>query len=171
MPRAGYYGDMPAFRVDAIRTAEEMQEALAIRARVFVDEQHVPPDEEVDGYDSGPATSTHAVHVLGRVDGAPIATGRLLLEPHAGRLPHIGRVAVLAPHRGRGYGTAIMDALHAEARTRGFLGVTLAAQTHAVPFYARLGYVAHGPLFIDAGIEHRQMDLRFGADALHAAPR
>ena len=152
---------MPAFRVDVIRTAEELQKALAVRARVFVDEQHVPLDEEVDGYDTDPAASTHVVHVLGCLDGTPIATGRLLLPTDAGGLPHIGRVAVLAPQRGHRYGAAIMEALHAEARTRGFVGATLAAQVHAIPFYAGLGYVAHGPLFLDAGIEHRQMDLRF----------
>lgn len=110
---SGYHGAVPVFRVDAIGTAEELQEALAIRTSVFVDKQHVPPNEEVDGYDADPVTSTHAVHVLGRLDGAPIATGRLLLATDAGDLPHIDRVAVLAPHRGHGYGTAIMEALHA----------------------------------------------------------
>jgi predicted GNAT family N-acyltransferase len=152
---------MPAFRVDVIRTAEQLQEAFAIRTRVFVEEQHVPPAEEIDRYDTDPAAMTHAVHALGRLDGTPIATGRLLLVADAAGLPHIGRVAVLAPHRTHGYGTAIMEALHAEARTRGFVGATLAAQIHAIPFYAGLGYVAHGPLFMDAGIEHRQMDIRF----------
>ena len=56
-----------------------------------------------------------------------------------------------------------MAPLHEEARLRGAPGVTLAAQLHAVPFYERLGYIARGPVFLDAGIEHRDMDLRFEA--------
>jgi predicted GNAT family N-acyltransferase len=149
--------------VTTIRTMAELREALAVRLRVFVEEQGVPLEEEVDRYDIDPATNTSAVHVLGRLEGEAIATGRLLLDQPEGELPHIGRVAVLADHRRSGHGTAIMAALHEEALTRGFRGVTLAAQLHAVPFYEMLGYVAHGPVFLDAGIEHRQMDLGLGA--------
>lgn len=147
--------------MSAVVTLEELHSALAIRMRVFVEEQHVPVEDEVDAYDADPATNTSAAHVLGRLDGEPIATARLLIDGHAAQLPHIGRVAVLRQYRGNGYGAAIMRALHAEARARGCRGVTLAAQLHALRFYERLGYAAHGPVFLDAGIEHRQMDLRF----------
>lgn len=146
------------FHIDRVETAADMAAALAVRTRVFVEEQHVPIEEEVDAYDDIAAAGV--VHVLGRLDGVPIATARLLLETHDGGYPHIGRVAVLAEHRGRGYGREVMAALHREARARGFAGVTLAAQMHAVGFYEGLGYVARGPVFLDAGIEHRDMDLR-----------
>lgn len=146
------------FHIDRVETAADMAAALAVRTRVFVEEQHVPIEEEVDAYDDVAAAGV--VHVLGRLDGVPIATARLLLETHGGGYPHIGRVAVLAEHRGRGYGREVMAALHREARARGFAGVTLAAQMHAVGFYEGLGYVARGPVFLDAGIEHRDMDLR-----------
>lgn len=149
------------FEVSIIRTPEEMAAALSVRMRVFVEEQHVPVEEEVDRYDADPRSNTAAVHVLGRLDGTPIATARLLLDAHAGEYPHIGRVAVLREHRGGGFGAAVMRALHAEARRRGFPGITLSAQTHAIPFYERLGYVARGPVYLDAGIEHRDMDLAF----------
>lgn len=152
---------MSDFRIDVIRTPEDLEAALQIRTRVFIEEQHVPPAEEIDRFDVFPMPNTEAVHVLGRLDGLPIATGRLLLATEAGGLPHIGRVAVLAQHRGQRYGVALMAALHDEARSRGFTGATLAAQTHALEFYAKLGYVPYGPIFLDAGIEHRQMDLRF----------
>jgi predicted GNAT family N-acyltransferase len=150
---------MPAFTVTEVRTLAELNELLAVRLRVFVHEQGVPLEEEVDRYDVDPATNPPAVYVLGRLDGACIATGRLLLDVAPGGLPHIGRVAVLAEHRRHGYGAAVMAALHEAALARGFRGVTLAAQLHAVPFYERLGYTAHGPVFLDAGIEHRNMDL------------
>ncbi len=157
----------PGFRVLTIETAEQLAEAIAVRRAVFIEEQQVPEDEEIDDYDADPASpgiSERVVHVLGRLDGRPVATARLLLDqagepPHG--YPHIGRVAVLEELRGRRYGVAIMEALHEEARRRGHGGITLAAQEHALPFYARLGYVARGGLFLDAGIEHRWMDLAF----------
>ena len=157
----------PGFRVVTIETAEQLAEAIAVRRAVFIEEQRVPEDEEIDGYDADPAAPglrERVVHVLGRLDGRPAATARLLLD-HAGEPPHghphIGRVAVLAELRGRRYGERIMEALHEEARRRGHGGITLAAQEHARPFYERLGYVARGGLFLDAGIEHRWMDLTF----------
>ena len=157
----------PGFRILTIETAEQLAEAIAVRRAVFIEEQHVHEDEEIDDYDADPASpgmSERVVHVLGRLDGRAVATARLLLD-HAGEpphgYPHIGRVAVLAELRGRHYGERIMEALHEEARRRGHDGITLAAQEHALPFYKRLGYVARGGLFLDAGIEHRWMDLTF----------
>ena len=157
----------PGFRILTIGTAEQLAEAIEVRRAVFIEEQDVPEDEEIDGYDADPASpgiSERVVHVLGRLDGQPVATARLLLDqagepPHG--YPHVGRVAVLSALRGRHYGAQIMEALHEEARRRGHLGITLAAQEHARPFYERLGYFARGGLFLDAGIEHRWMDLEF----------
>ncbi len=151
---------MPGFVVTTIRTDADLRAALDVRTRVFVDEQHVPIEEEVDATDREALTRDDVVYVLGRLDGEAIATARLLLDALEG-LPHIGRVAVLAEQRGLGYGRALMQALHDAARERGHLGVTLAAQLQALPFYERLGYVARGPVFLDAGIEHRDMDLLF----------
>lgn len=150
--------------VEVIRSPEQMQEAFGIRFRVFVEEQHVPIEEEVDAFDDRPGQRDDVVQVLVRLDGAPAATARLLLGHHAADgqgYPHIGRVAVLAEHRGTGLGLVVMDALHAEARRRGERGITLSAQLHAIPFYERLGYAARGPVYLDAGIEHRDMDYVF----------
>ena len=150
--------------VSVIRSAEAMQDALSVRFRVFVEEQHVPIEEEVDDLDDRPGERDDVVQVLLRIDGHPAATARLLLghrEPAEGGYPHIGRVAVLAEHRKSGLGRIVMDALHEEARARGERGITLSAQLHAVPFYERLGYVARGPVYLDAGIEHRAMDYLF----------
>ncbi len=160
--------DLDAVSLTVVRTAEEMQAALSVRFRVFVEEQRVPIEEEIDRYDDRPWERDDVVHVLARYAGAPVATARLLLdmhepgaEGHAG-YPHIGRVAVLAELRRGGLGRVVMEVLHEEARQRGYSGVTLAAQLHAVPFYECLGYVARGPVFLEAGIEHRNMDLRLG---------
>lgn len=145
---------------EVVRTLEAMQEALDVRRAVFIVEQRVPEELEIDEHDVDPTTNTTAVHVLVRVDGRAVATGRLLLDRHAGDPNvHIGRVAVRAEERGKGRGRAVMKALHAEARARGLDGITLGAQFHAIGFYEGLGYVARGDVFLDAGIEHRWMDL------------
>jgi ElaA protein len=137
----------------------EMQEALAVRRAVFIEEQAVPETLEIDDHDGDPATVSTAVHVLVRHNGAAVATGRLLLDGPASENAHIGRVAVLRECRGRGFGRAVMLALQQEAQKRGCPGITLAAQLHAIGFYERLGYTVYGDVFLDAGIEHRWMDL------------
>ena len=149
-----------ALRVVLVSTPDEMEHVMAIRRAVFTEEQGVPEDEEIDSYDAE-APGPRTIYILGYRGTEPVATGRLLLDPSAGEFPHVGRVAVLKEHRGKGYGSAIMAAFHSEAKMRNFVGITLAAQLHAVDFYEALGYVARGEVFLDAGIEHRWMDLRF----------
>jgi predicted GNAT family N-acyltransferase len=150
---------MSELQAVTVTTIAQMSEALAIRRRVFIEEQSVPEEEEIDQHDADPASVTSAVHVLVYRDGTAIGTGRLLL-PHDREGAHIGRVAVLREHRTTGVGRAVMQALHGLAMERGLTGLTLAAQLHAIGFYERLGYVAHGDVFLDAGIEHRWMDVR-----------
>ena len=137
-----------------------MEAALGIRRRVFIEEQSVPEDLEIDEHDRPEAWGKTVVHALLRESGLPIATGRLLLEDGPPHNAHVGRVAVLVSHRGKGAGKALMQALQERAKELGYPGVTLAAQLHALGFYERLGYIARGDVFLDAGIEHRWMDLR-----------
>lgn len=150
---------MSGIEVSVIETPEEMADALTVRRRVFIDEQGVTEEEEIDRFDDDPAEVDVCVHVLGRLDGAAVATGRLIFDQPEGDHPSIGRVAVLAEHRGRHFGAAVMLALHEQARRRDIKRVRLEAQLHALPFYERLGYTAMGPVFLDARIEHRRMEL------------
>ena len=152
---------MGDLRVIRVRTPAELADALAVRRAVFIDEQGVSEEEEIDAHDGDPAGATSAAHVVGYLAGEPVAAGRLLLDGAPGENAHIGRVAVLGEQRGRGYGRAVMLALQQEARRRGYAGITLAAQLPAVAFYERLGYMARGDVFLDAAIEHRWMDLAF----------
>lgn len=119
---------------------------VPVRMTVFVHEQGVPEEIERDDFD---ALSRHAIARDGR--GAVVATGRLLPDGH------IGRMAVLAPMRGKGAGGAVLQALVAEAVRRGLSGVALNAQVHALDFYRRHGFVEHGEVFMEAGIAHRAM--------------
>lgn len=117
----------------------------AIRRRVFVDEQQVPPELEWDGEDAG------ARHWLARQDGRPVGTVRLLADGH------IGRLAVLPEARRAGIGAALLEAAVRAAYAVGIREVYLHAQVHALGFYARYGFVSEGPEFMDAGIPHRLM--------------
>ncbi|MFP4136882.1 MAG: GNAT family N-acetyltransferase [Halomonas sp.] len=122
-------------------------EATEIRRVVFIEEQGVSREEEWDGRDG----DCH--HFLALLEGRPVGTARLLPDAH------IGRVAVLAEARGHGIGAALMRAAIEAARRHGHPAVALASQTQALPFYSRLGFEAHGPEFLDAGIPHRNMRL------------
>ena len=121
---------------------------LAIRRRVFVEEQGVALADEQDGRDAA------CSHWLASLDGERVGTARLREVAGAWKAE---RVAVLAKARGHGVGAALMRALEAEAWRRGATHLLLHAQTSVVPFYERLGYRAEGPVFDEAGIPHRKM--------------
>jgi predicted GNAT family N-acyltransferase len=130
-------------------TAADWPEVLALRTRVFVEEQGVPAEIEQDEHDAT------AVHALARDDaGRVVATGRLLVR---GGRAVIGRMAVDASVRGRGHGAAVLDELHRQARRLGLAEVELHAQLTARRFYERAGYVAVGEEYEEAGIPHVTM--------------
>jgi predicted GNAT family N-acyltransferase len=140
------------FRVRLVPWGEAAPVLTLLRTTVFVHEQKVPPEIEIDGRDP------ECAHVLAEsAQGAPVGTGRLMPD---GR---IGRMAVLAAWRGRGVGAAMLEALVAEARRRGFAEVYLHAQSHAQGFYARHGFTAEGGEYLEAGILHVGMRARLGA--------
>jgi len=120
--------------------------AEPIRYAVFVEEQKVPAEIELDEFDP---LCLHAL-AFDRA-GTVVGTGRLLPDGH------IGRMAVLSQARGSGVGSALLRALMEAARARGDREVALSAQAHAIPFYERFGFVAEGDEYDDAGIAHRMM--------------
>lgn len=141
-----------------VRQADVAGDAAAIRAirtAVFVVEQRVPLDLEMDDRDR------HCVHVLAWEGDVPVGTGRIDLE-HDGK---IGRVAVLPSHRRTGVGAALLGHLHGIAAGHGLTRVWCHAQRSAVPFYERLGYRIASAPFVEAGIEHLVMDASLAARA------
>lgn len=119
-----------------------------LRREVFVREQAVPEEEEWDADDP---VSRYVIAVDGR--GRVLGTGRLAPDGK------IGRMAVLREQRRRGIGTALLRALLAIAGDEGFHTVYLHAQSQALAFYARQGFITEGPEFNEAGITHRKMVL------------
>ncbi|MFJ9579562.1 GNAT family N-acetyltransferase [Streptomyces sp. NPDC101191] len=148
-----------AYSVREAVGAEDRDACFEVRREVFVGEQGVPRELEYDTYDET------AVHVLAvRTDGVPLGTGRLLHGADAtGKtgadvsVGSLGRLAVTGAARGLGIGAALVRAIEDAARERGLTAVDLHAQTQALGFYERLGYVAYGPEFPDAGMPHRAM--------------
>ena len=137
-----------------------MNDALSIRRAVFIDEQHVSEDEEIDEFDRDGGWLGEVVQMTGYLGGKPVVTGRLMPDATADADAHIGRVAVLQELRRAGYGMHLMLALHDAARKQGYSKLRLGAQLHAITFYECLGYVATGDVFLDANIEHRRMDIK-----------
>jgi predicted GNAT family N-acyltransferase len=151
---------MPALTLTPVRNDDDWQAARAIRKRVFIDEQDCSPEEEWDGHDE---TSRH---VVGRVDGQPVATARWRSVPHDEEIvAKLERFAVLSEHRGEGYGTQLVQAVLDDARRAGFDTFLLHAQSHLQEWYEDLGFVSTGCRFEEAGIPHVEM-IRRDAETL-----
>lgn len=120
-------------------------DAMSIREQVFIQEQHIAAEDEWDAEDAV------SVHFILRDEASAIATARLL------RNNSIGRVAVLATHRGQGVGRILMQYIiqYAQQERREFL--KLSAQVHALDFYTNLGFVLEGEEYLDCGIPHIDM--------------
>ena len=133
--------------VKLVETEEEMEGALSVRFRVFVAEQNVPMDEELDEFDS---SATHAI-VLSQ--GEVVATGRVVYgnEDSAAR---IGRMAVDMEWRRKGIGGRLLRFLEEEAAAQGVSTYILNAQEYVKDFYASHGYVERGETFLEANIVH-----------------
>jgi hypothetical protein len=116
-----------------------------IRYKVFVDEQNVPEELEIDGFDDD------AVHVLVMLDDKAIGTGRILSDGH------IGRVAVLKQYRGQGVGKLIMKKLIESAKDNQLESLWLSSQWYARGFYIDLNFECIGEKFEEAGIDHIKM--------------
>lgn len=120
-------------------------QAAPIRFAVFVEEQGVPFEIEIDEYD------TVSIHALAFDGEKAVGTGRLLPDGH------IGRMAVLKRFRGKGIGGALLEALMKAAKARGDREVVLSAQVDALRFYGAHGFQPEGDEYMEAGIRHQAM--------------
>lgn len=128
---------------------EEYQICLDIRNEVFIKEQSVTIEEEVDSLEDA------CLHFLLYKDNTPVATARLF--PVSDECCKIQRVAVLKKYRRKGYGKVIIINLIDYAKTNHYKKIKLSAQTNALRFYEKLGFTAYGEVYMDANIPHRAM--------------
>jgi len=137
----------------AVTSTEQLEQCLKIRLAVFVDEQKVPHDLEVDEWD---ASWDACRHFLLLADDQPVAAARYrMYDENTAKLQ---RIAVLSSHRGHGLGNKIIRFMEEEIHERGIGAIVLDAQVYAEPFYHKLGYVTVSEeQFLDAGIWHVRM--------------
>ena len=151
-----------------ISSSSELEDVLKLRMEVFVAEQGVAAEEEIDALDTLQAIEAgRVIHVMVVSTQFLVGTARLILEnsnPNSDQVldfPHIGRVAVKKCMRRKGIGEILMGELHLIAKNMNFGGVTLSAQIQAAPFYTGLGYIKRGNIYDDVGIPHQDMDFIF----------
>lgn len=132
-----------------IAVTRDIATCQRLRRVVFIEEQGVSVEDEVDGLDP------EAIHLLAWEGEHPVGTARILVKGDTGK---IGRVCVLPEARGTGLGAAlILSALEELRKLPGLREAHLGAQSHATGFYEKLGFAVEGEEFMDAGIPHRHM--------------
>ena len=131
-----------------ICTWQQQQHIMAVRQAVFIEEQNVPEELEIDEHDA------NCVHILAFENQQPIATARLLNDGH------IGRMCVLKSHRLKGIGSNLLQRLIDIAQQQDLHLLQLNAQLDAIPFYEKAGFSVCSDVFLDAGIEHKAMRLK-----------
>ncbi|MDL4842956.1 GNAT family N-acetyltransferase [Aquibacillus rhizosphaerae] len=134
--------------VKIVATDEQLKDAYYVRRTVFVDEQNVPPELEIDDLEN------EAIHFVGYDNDLPIAASRLRLVENYGKLE---RICVLKGFRGLSYGKQIISKMEKVITDKGFTQAKLNSQTHAEEFYQSLGYQTNSGEFMDAGIPHVTM--------------
>ncbi len=139
---------MMKIKVESTDWQVDKEPLAKLRSQVFVDEQNVPPELEIDGLDG------ECKHVKASVDGRVIGTGRLL--PNG----FIGRMCVHKDYRQYGIGSLLLKNLVDQAFEAEYVQTALNSQCSAIPFYEKNGFVIDSEEFMDAGIPHRRMILK-----------
>ncbi|MFY0594977.1 MAG: GNAT family N-acetyltransferase [Cognatishimia sp.] len=130
---------------------DDIAACVDLRRAVFIDEQGIAEEDEIDDLDDV------ATHILATVEGNPVGTARLLISGTTGK---IGRICVLQSQRGTGLGAALVRFSAEQLKDRGDLArIALGAQEYAIGFYEKLGFQVCGPIYDDAGIPHREMEI------------
>jgi predicted GNAT family N-acyltransferase len=134
-----------------IEITDDLDACFNLRRIVFIEEQKVPVDEEIDEHDST------AIHLLAQDTNGPLGTARIVVD---GEIAKIGRVCVLKAARGQGIGVRLIrKALQVVNDLDGVNWAKLGAQVQAIGFYEALGFSVIGPTYLDAGIKHKDMVL------------
>ena len=139
-------------QIKKITSQEDFQRCLDIRTKIFVDGQKVPVSEELDGKDES------SDHYLLFVDSHPVGVTRVRFIENDAK---IERVAILESYQGQGFGKMIMQKILSDLKQHPRVDmIKLSSQVHA-PFYEKLGFKVCSEAYEDAGIPHKDMQLRF----------
>ena len=131
---------------------KDMLSCLDLRRTVFIEEQNVPENEEVDGDDPD------CDHILLTVSDIPVGAARL---KYYNDFIKVQRVCVLKNYRGQGIGSKIINFIIRHVEKNDIRSsVRLGSQIHALEFYKRLGFIEFGEEYLDAGILHKDMEFQ-----------
>ena len=131
---------------------KDMLSCLDLRRTVFIEEQNVPENEEVDGDDPD------CDHILLTVSDMPVGAARL---KYYNDFIKVQRVCVLKNYRGQGIGSKIINFIIRHVEKNAIRSsVRLGSQIHAIEFYKRLGFIEFGEEYLDAGILHKDMEFQ-----------
>ncbi len=136
---------------------DRIDDCIAVRTEVFVREQGVPAELEVDGLDS-PASACGHFLMLDDEGAAPVPIGAFRAFFETEDTVHLQRLCILKEYRGRGLGREMLRFAEHYYMKKGARRFTLGAQCYAVPFYEKCGYTCVSGVFEDAGIPHRTME-------------
>ncbi|AXI08808.1 GNAT family N-acetyltransferase [Oceanobacillus zhaokaii] len=134
--------------IKIVESDNELQQAYKVRMEVFVNEQKVPEEIEIDEHEDA------ATHFIGYEGAKPIAASRLRFVEEYGKLE---RICILKDYRGKSHGMEIINAMESVIIDKGYKQAKLNAQTQAEGFYQKLGYDTVSGDFLDAGIPHVTM--------------
>ncbi len=135
--------------INKITSQKELEDCLNIRLQVFVNGQNVSLEEEIDGKDK------ESEHYLLKVEGRPVGVARVRFIDKDAK---IERVAILESLQNKGLGKQLMNAIIEDLKQNSELqNARLGSQTHAIPFYERLGFIVCSEEYMDAGIPHKDM--------------
>jgi predicted GNAT family N-acyltransferase len=138
-----------AWNLRLATSAEDVLKVMVVRGIVFIEEQQVDWEGEIDNYEDD------STHFLGEVDGQPVAAGRLrfINEDQA----KIERIAVRPAWRGQGYARAVVQFILDHAARHGARRYLMHAQVHLQKFYEDFGFRREGDIFVECGIDHITM--------------
>lgn len=134
--------------VKRVETEEEQQDAYDIRKQVFVYEQKVPLEIELDEYER------ESVHFIAYKQLIPVGAARVRKVDNEAK---VERVCVLKTYRQAGIGHLLMKEIEDFANKQNWLPIRLHAQLEAVPFYEKIGYITCSDLFYEANLPHVAM--------------
>ena len=144
---------MNSLKIKEVNNKYDLEKVIEIRKNVFIKEQNVPLEIEIDGLDP------EAEHFIAYLDDKPIGCARIRTNKNYVKLE---RIAILKKHRGKGFGTVLTKFLIDYCRNENFGEIILHSQTYVVDFYKKLGFKIRGKPFFEADIEHFEMYLDIG---------
>lgn len=141
---------MNNFKIKLVENQNEFNQIMEIRKKVFVEEQNVPLNIEIDGLDS------ETDHVIAFLDDEPIGCARI----RTNKIAKLERIAIIKKHRGKGFGKRLTNFLIDYCKKKNFNEICVHSQTYVSGFYKKHGFIIRGKPFYEADIEHVEMYIK-----------